>query len=127
MVQEVVRRNPELQLLHFAEVEVLEQREIAIEECRSENLRSHNWPVTAWGGGKREAAPVHELVVSQILSGIAGQNGFQRYGVGTVDSARRDVKSRSRQLESVGVQVEVRAVIVFVRRKIDSALDLSDT
>src|SRR6266852_625412 len=70
MIQEVIRREAELQLLLFAEVKVLEHRQIAVQVGRTLYIGEDVRSVVA-RCGRTEAVPVDELVRSEVLAWIA--------------------------------------------------------
>src|SRR5436309_9852538 len=85
MVGEVVAGESKLQLLRFAELEVLEEGKVAVEKRRAEEFRKHDRSLSARDGRDGEATPVEELVRAEVLPGIAGKNRIQRNLVCTVD------------------------------------------
>src|SRR5437588_4301864 len=108
MVQEVVRRDPELQLLLFAEVEVLERRQVAVEERRTLDVRENERAVVP-RSRNREAAPIDELVRPEVAPRIARQDrlsidiwrtvdlhGAEPHVFGGDDTVRQDRAGRNR-------------------------------
>src|SRR5664279_4851458 len=71
MVQEVKRREAELNLLVLLEVEVLVDSEIAIEERGTVDIRPDDVAVSA-AGGRREAGWIEVLAGAQAAARIAG-------------------------------------------------------
>src|SRR4051812_14484335 len=122
MIQEVVSVEAELQLLCLAESEVLVKAEVAVEECRSEDFRSHDGSVAPWRHRQREAASVHELILAEPGARIAIDKWPQRNRIRPVDTAGANRIPAGEQ-RAVGVQVEVAAGI---GRQIRAALELSN-
>lgn len=75
MVQEVERREAQLQALAFAEFEILEKREITVEVRRALNVKPNDTAITsnAWRG---ETARIEVLAGPQITAWVAGRSRY---------------------------------------------------
>src|SRR6185437_1304368 len=73
MVQEVVGRSAELELLRFGDLERLKQRQVVVDERRTFDVGEHKRPVVA-DRGSRKTRAVNVLTLSEILARIARQH-----------------------------------------------------
>src|SRR6266480_199181 len=70
MIQEIVRREAELQLHRFVEIEILEHRNIVRDVSGTFDVRENERPVLA-RRRQSEAGAIDELVMAQTFAGVA--------------------------------------------------------
>src|ERR1035438_8857456 len=124
MVQEIIAVDAELQLLRFADLEVLEQPQIGVEVPWSVDGRQHRTPILPDLRREGEAVRVDELVRPQARSGVACLNRVQLYGVGSKQRHVADVVGGARNLAAIQVQVEV--VVAAQPGQVGPAFHLGD-
>src|SRR6266545_3567980 len=83
MVEEVIRLNPELKPLRLRDVEVLENRQIGIEESRSIGDRQKRRPVLAHRDRCGKTVGVDELMPSQARFRVAGYDWVELHRIGS--------------------------------------------
>src|SRR5690606_16326241 len=111
VVQEIVTIEAQLQSPAFAEVKVLEQSQVRVEEGRAVNDRQYGWSILADLAGNRETGLVDVLIRAQIRARIAGDQRAERNGVRAQQRRVAHIKRRAGNLVAVGVHAEVVAPV----------------
>src|SRR5215467_10177115 len=95
MVQEVVAVEPDLELLRFLDLEVLEEAHVPVEERRAVNRRENSGPILADLVRQREAVRIDVLILAEAGGRIAGQDRTKRDVVGAQQRDIADVVVRA--------------------------------
>src|SRR5262249_41011964 len=118
------RLRAELHLPLFRNLEVLEERQIPVEERRAVDRGHHRWSVDADGSWGSEALGIDELMRREVRTRIAGEDRTQLDVRRSQNGSIADLVLRAGNQEVVQVHAEIPA---GCRAEIGAALHLGNS